>query len=88
MATKPGVLLGSSVERVAAADPALAAQLEQARRLGDTDLEAEMWEPLMSSPIPGHAMRADDPAPGTILGKALESLETGSGRVRMLVMLR
>ena len=43
---------------------------------------------LTTSPTPGHAMRADDPAPGTILGKALEPLESGTGLVRVLVMLR
>jgi len=43
---------------------------------------------LMSSPTPGHAARAPDPAPGTILGKALEALDAGTGRIRMLVMLR
>jgi hypothetical protein len=43
---------------------------------------------LTTSPIPGHAMRADDPAPGTILGKALEVLETGTGQIRVLVMQR
>ncbi len=43
---------------------------------------------LTTSTTPGHAMRADDPRPGTILGKALESLDTGTGLIRVLVMLR
>jgi len=43
---------------------------------------------LTSSPTPGHAMRADRPETGTVIGKALESLKTGTGTVRMLVMLR
>ncbi|MCP3982717.1 MAG: hypothetical protein GY716_25785 [bacterium] len=43
---------------------------------------------LTSSATPGHAMRADAPRPGTIIGKALESLETGTGTVKVLVMLR
>ena len=44
---------------------------------------------LTSSSTPGHAMRAGaDPAPGTIIGKALEPWETGSGVIQMLVMLR
>ena len=43
---------------------------------------------LTTSPTPGHAMRADDPRPGTIVGKALEPLESGTGMVRVLVMLR
>ena len=43
---------------------------------------------LVTSPTPGHAMRQDLPLPGTVLGKALESLEKGTGTIRVLVMLR
>jgi hypothetical protein len=43
---------------------------------------------LTTSPTSGHAMRAEDPRPGTILGKALEPLDAGTGLVRVLVMLR
>ena len=43
---------------------------------------------LSTSPTPGHAMRVDDPQPGTILGKALEPLEVGTGLIRILVTLR
>ena len=43
---------------------------------------------LTASPTEGHAMRSRDAAPGTILGKALEPLDSGTGRIRMLVMLR
>jgi hypothetical protein len=44
---------------------------------------------LVSASIPGHAMRAPaNPALGTIVGKALETLEQGTGTIEMLVMLR
>ena len=43
---------------------------------------------LVTSPTPGHAMRALEYSPGTIVGKALEPLETGVGAIRVLVMLR
>ena len=43
---------------------------------------------LVVSPTPGHAMRAQDPAVGTLLGKALESLEAGQGTIRVLLTLR
>jgi hypothetical protein len=43
---------------------------------------------LTTSPTPGHAMRSDEPIPGTILGKALEPLDSGTGVIRVLVMLR
>jgi len=43
---------------------------------------------LVTSPTPGHAMRDEAPLPGTVLGKALEALEEGTGTIRVLVMLR
>jgi hypothetical protein len=43
---------------------------------------------LTTSPTPGHAMLVHEPAAGTILGKALEGLDTGTGTIRVLVMLR
>jgi hypothetical protein len=43
---------------------------------------------LVSSPTPGHAMRSENPKQGTIIGKALESLESGTGTIKVLVMLR
>lgn len=44
---------------------------------------------LVASSTPGHAMRAPaNPAIGTVIGKALESLDNGTGTVQMLVMLR
>ena len=43
---------------------------------------------LVSSPTPGHAMRADSPLPGMILGKAIGSLDAGRGIVHVLETLR
>ena len=43
---------------------------------------------LVSSPHPGHAMRAVAAEPGTVLGKALEGLEAGTGLIRILLMPR
>ena len=43
---------------------------------------------LVSSPVPGFAMRSDAPVPGTVLGKALETLPAGTGTIRVLVVLR
>jgi hypothetical protein len=40
---------------------------------------------LTASPTSGHAMRADDAPPGTVIGKALEALEAGTGTIRILV---
>ena len=119
---EPGILLGSGLTRIAAADPAIAARLDEARQFGDREEEAQLWDEverkfhrthaplalsgtvpckvdagygpiqvgdlLVVSPTPGHAMRADDPAPGTVLAKALEPLDAGTGLVTVLVMLR
>lgn len=43
---------------------------------------------LTTSNIPGHAMKATDPLPGTILGKAMGRLETETGVIEMLVLLQ
>jgi hypothetical protein len=43
---------------------------------------------LVTSSTPGHAMRDDDPKPGTIVGKALDSLPAGTGIIRILVTLQ
>jgi hypothetical protein len=44
---------------------------------------------LVASSTPGHAMRGPaNPAPGTVIGKALTRLDDGSGVAEMLVMLR
>jgi hypothetical protein len=44
---------------------------------------------LVASSTPGHAMRAgDEPPIGTIIGKALEGLDSGTGIIQMLVMLQ
>jgi hypothetical protein len=45
-------------------------------------------DPLARSPTPGHAMRADDPRPGAIIGKTLAPLEAGAGVIEALVTLR
>jgi len=45
---------------------------------------------LVTSATPGHAMRADCErvVPGTVLGKALESLDSGTGVIQVLVTLQ
>lgn len=43
---------------------------------------------LVTSSLPGHAMRDLDPRAGTIVGKALEPLQRGTGTIRVLVTLQ
>ncbi len=45
-------------------------------------------ELLVASSTPGHAMRADDPRTGTVVGKALGSLGAGTGVIKILVTLQ
>jgi len=42
---------------------------------------------LTASPNPGYAIRASDPKPGTIIGKALEALDAGTGTIKVMVTL-
>jgi len=44
---------------------------------------------LVTSALAGHAMKAPSPAePGVVIGKALEPLEFGTGKIRVLLMAR
>jgi hypothetical protein len=43
---------------------------------------------LVASPHPGYAMRADAPLPGTIVGKALDALPSGTGVIPVIVTLQ
>jgi hypothetical protein len=44
---------------------------------------------LASAATPGHAMRANGEARvGCVIGKALETMAQGTGRIRMLVVLQ
>jgi hypothetical protein len=42
---------------------------------------------LVASPTPGHAMRAVQAEPGTIIGKALGTLAAGTGMIPVLITL-
>lgn len=44
---------------------------------------------LVTAATPGHAMQAETAPPvGTVIGKAMENLPAGTGRIKMLVMLQ
>lgn len=119
---EPGVLLGSDLTPIAAADRELSAALDAARLSGNREEESRLWRELEArfesahapvalagttrckadagygsiqvgdlltvSPTVGHAMRAQNPAPGTVIAKALEPLASGTGVIRVLVMPR
>lgn len=49
----------------------------------------QLGDLLVASSTPAHAMKAGpNPAVGTVIGKALGSLESGTGVIQMLIMLR
>jgi hypothetical protein len=43
---------------------------------------------LVSSPNPGYAMKAVDPRPGTVIGKALDAWDSGTGTIAVLIALQ
>ncbi len=57
-------------------------------KVSDENGPIQTGDLLVTSSTPGHAMRADNPLPGTILGKALEPLDKGTGVILVLLMLQ
>jgi len=91
VASAPGLVLGS--QAAAGIDAG-------ARRLpivwggvADVRVDADfgpirVGDLLTTSPTPGHAMRDVAALPGTVLGKALQPLDSGRGKIQVLIMLR
>jgi hypothetical protein len=91
ISTRPGVVLNDHtlVARPNDARPALALAGQVPVKVTSENGAIRPGDLLVSSSTPGHAMRADAaPAAGTIIGKALQSLDSGSGTIRMLVLFR
>lgn len=86
--TAPGFIGGQPVDQIledhvplaiAGIVPVRATAENGAIQLGDL---------LTTSSTPGHAMKATQDRPGTIIGKALGELASGTGTVNILIMLR
>lgn len=88
VASRPGVLLGGAQEDDGGTTAAIALSGIVVANVDAGYGAIAVGDLLTSSPTPGHAMRAHDAHPGTIVGKALEPLATGAGTIRVLVMLR
>jgi hypothetical protein len=91
ISTSPGVLMNApgADAAQAAAGPQLALVGRVPVKVSAENGAIRPGDLLVASSTPGHAMRAPaNPAPGTVIGKALGSLKHGSGIVEMLVMLR
>jgi hypothetical protein len=87
--TQPGFVGGQPVEGSAAgAIPLAIVGVAPVRVTAETG-PIRPGDLLVASAIPGHAMRAgNDPAPGTVIGKALEGLDHATGTINMLVKLQ
>ncbi len=72
-AAEPGVVLGSGIARVAAADPELATRLDVARSNGDSAEEARSWSELESKFEQTHA-------PVALSGTVLCKVDAGLGQ--------
>jgi hypothetical protein len=91
VASAPGLVLGSGADDAAQGEEY---QLPVALAgIADVKVDADygpiaVGDLLVTSPTPGHAMRDSAALPGTVLGKALQSLDAGCGMIQVLIMLR
>ena len=85
---RPGIVLGGASH---SEDRALVAMIGKVYCKVDARVAPiELGDLLSTSPTPGHAMRADDPARafGAVIGKALRPMSDGCGLIPMLVALQ
>jgi hypothetical protein len=85
---KPAIILGRSQEQHEKVSVAL---MGRVYCKVDADIAPiEIGDLLTTSHTPGHAMRASDPSKafGAVIGKALDSLETGRGLILILTALQ
>lgn len=87
--SEPGVLLNARANRQTVQDgPALALAGRVPVKVSAENGPIRPGDLLVSAATPGHAMKAPTrPAAGTVIGKALGSLASGTGTIEMLVML-
>lgn len=90
ISTDPGVTLNAPAgAHQDATGPALALVGRVPVKVTNENGAIRIGDLLVASSTPGHAMRApQQPAPGTVIGKALTRFDQPNGQVEMLVMLR
>jgi hypothetical protein len=82
VAGRPGASFSGHAQLAPAGSVVFCKAEATTRPIGVNDL-------LVASSIPGHAMSGGaEPRQGTVIGKALEPLESGAGVIRILVMSR
>jgi hypothetical protein len=88
ISTQPGMALGDNGEALDDA-PRLALVGRVPVKVSAEHGPIQPGDLLVAAATPGRAMRAPaNPAVGSVVGKALGKLESGSGTMQMLVMLR
>jgi hypothetical protein len=91
ISTRPGVSLNTTTAEESAAKgmPRLALSGRVPVKASAENGPIRAGDLLVSSSTPGRAMRAPaTPAPGTVIGKAMQKLDRDTGDIEMLVMLR
>ncbi|HIQ04831.1 MAG TPA: hypothetical protein EYH31_03945 [Anaerolineae bacterium] len=87
--TSPGFVGGSDEELTADGKVPLAVVGIVPAKVSAESGAVQPGDLLAASATPGHAMKAGaNPPPGTVIGKALDSLDEGTGVIKMLVMVR
>jgi hypothetical protein len=87
VSTAPGVSLGTN-ETGNEGEKLIAVAGRVPCKVDATYAPIEPGDLLTTSDTPGHAMKATDPQIGTILGKALEPLDSGTDVIEVLVTLQ
>ena len=87
--TKPGFVGGEAVEGQSAGEIPLAVVGVVPVKVSAENGAIRPGDLLVASATPGHAMKAGaNPPQGTVLGKALEGLDKGTGIIKMLATLQ
>ena len=89
ISSEPGVLLGGKKDSAARKDSTKAPVALSGIVKCKVDASygpIQVGDLLTTSPTTGFAMKAQNAAPGTILGKALDSLDSGTGLIEILIM--
>lgn len=83
IAAAPGVLLGA--EKDSAKAPVALSGIVKCK-VDANQGAIQVGDLLTTSSTQGYAMHSDQAKPGTIIGKALESLDSGTGLIEILIM--
>jgi hypothetical protein len=87
--TKPGFLGGAHDEADLTGKIPVAVVVVVPVKVTDQNVPITPGDMLVASDTAGHAMKAgDNPATGTVIGKALSGLDEGTGTITMMVMLQ